>query len=204
LPRILGAFHRIYPGVELQLDVTNEVRAVEAVRHHRTDLAVLGPVEGTDDMVVEDFMRNTLFFAVAPEHPLVQGRIVPFAELAGYPMLLREEGSGTRAVMARIFAERGLKPTVAMELRHSAAIKQGIMAGLGVGMLSEHETEKERAGGLLVALEIEGLSINHDWHIIHLRNRQMPRAAAAFKKLLRGYAEERVQQDELPKIRRVQ
>jgi LysR family transcriptional regulator, low CO2-responsive transcriptional regulator len=197
LPRILGAFHRAYPGVELQLDVTNEVRAIAAVRHHRADLAVLGPVEDTDDMVVEDFMRNKLFFAVAPEHPLVQDRTVTFAELAGFPMLQREEGSGTRAVMARVFADHGLKPTVAMELRHSAAIKQGIMAGLGVGLLSVHETEKERAGGQLVALEIDGLSINHDWHIVHLRDRHLPRAAAAFKKMLRQYAAEKSQQSQV-------
>jgi DNA-binding transcriptional LysR family regulator len=111
-------------------------------------------------------------------------------------MLMREEGSGTRAVMARVFAERGLKPTVAMELRHSAAIKQGIMAGLGVGLLSVHETEVERSGGQLAALEIEGLSINHDWRIVHLRDRRLPRAASAFKKMLRSYAVKEALQSE--------
>jgi LysR family transcriptional regulator, low CO2-responsive transcriptional regulator len=190
LPRILGTFHRAHPGVALELDVTNELRAVEAVRRHGTDLAVLGPIDTATDMVIEDFMRNELFIAAAPDHPLAYRGAIQFAELAGYPVLLREEGSGTRAVLARIYAERDLKPIVAMELRHSAAIKQGIMAGLGVGLLSEHETVVERANGSLVALQIEGLSIRHDWHIIHRRERRLPRAAVAFKNMLLGYAAE--------------
>jgi DNA-binding transcriptional LysR family regulator len=188
LPRILGAFHRTYPGVALGLDVTNELRSVEAVRQHRADLAVLGPVDAAKDMVVEDFMSNELFIAASPGHPLAHRGPVPFAELAAHPVLLREEGSGTRTVLARLFAERGLKPVVAMELRHSAAIKQGIMAGLGVGLLSEHETEVERGNQSLVALQIEGLRIHHDWHIIHLRDRRLPLAVAAFKDMLLSYA----------------
>jgi LysR family transcriptional regulator, low CO2-responsive transcriptional regulator len=188
LPRILGDFHRRYPGVQLQLEVTNEVKAMAAVRHHRTDLAVLGPIDGTDDMEVEDFLPNRLFFVAAPEHPLACLDTIAFAELAAHPMLLREEGSGTRTVMARVFAERGHSPIVAMELRHSAAIKQGVMAGLGIGLLSEHETEGERASGRLVALQVDGLTIHHDWHVIHLRDRRLPRAAAAFKQMLVNHA----------------
>jgi DNA-binding transcriptional LysR family regulator len=148
-----------------------------------------------DDLVVEPFMRNTLFFAATPEHPLAHGRSVDFAELASYPVLLREEGSGTRAVLKRIFAERGYKPIVAMELRHSSAIKQGIVAGLGLGLLSMYETEPERASGVLIALQVEGLCINHDWNVIHRRDRRLPRAAAAFKEMLSGYAADHAQQN---------
>lgn len=94
LPRLLGLFHRAYPGVDLGLDVTNEERAIDAVRKHGTDLAVLGPVEAAPDLVVEDFMRNELFFAASPQHPLAHRTNILFAELATYPVLLREEGSG--------------------------------------------------------------------------------------------------------------
>jgi DNA-binding transcriptional LysR family regulator len=187
LPRILGTFHRAHPGVTLGLDVTNDRRAVETVRQYGADLAVLGPIEGAADLEIEDFMPNELFFAASPDHVLAHCKAIPFAELATHQLLLREEGSGTREVIARLFAEYGRTPSVAMELRHSAAIKQGVMAGLGIALLSEHETTVERANRSLVALQIEGVRLHHDWHIIH-RAERMPPAATAFKNLLLEYA----------------
>jgi LysR family transcriptional regulator, low CO2-responsive transcriptional regulator len=134
------------------------------------------------------FLENRLFFAVAPDHPLAHCDTVAFDQLAEYAVLLREDGSGTRSVLTHIFSERGLTMHVAMELRHSAAIKQAVMADLGVGLLSEHETRPVQATGMLVALEVQGLRINHDWHIIHRRDRPLPRAALAFKSELLRYA----------------
>jgi DNA-binding transcriptional LysR family regulator len=188
LPRILGSFHKVHPGVSLELDVTNDGRSIEALRHNRADLAILGPVEDIEDMEVDDFLENRLFFAVAPEHPLHEQGTVTFDDLARHAILNREKGSGTRTVLGQLFAEHGLKPQVAMELRHSAAIKQAVMAGLGVGLLSEHETGPERANGLLCAVDVKDLQINHDWHIVHRRTRPLPRAAIAFKAELLRYA----------------
>src|SRR5437764_858677 len=184
LPAILGRFHRVYPGIALALDVVNWSRAVELLRRSRMDLAVLGPTEDMDDMDVTDFMHNELVVAAAPTHPLAGRRQISFAELATYPVLVREEGSGKRADTERLFADHGLHPIVAMELRHSAAIKQGVAAGLGVALLSRQAMGLQLANGTLVTLDVEGLPMRRDWHIVHLRGRRLPRAAAAFKDLL--------------------
>ena len=184
LPALLGRFHRVYPGIALALDVTNWSRAVELLRRGRMDLAVLGPTEEMDDMDVTDFMHNELVVAAAPTHPLAGRRQISFAELATYPVLVREEGSGTRADTERLFADHGLRPIVAMELRHSAAIKQGVAAGLGVALLSRQALGLHLATGALVTLDVEGLPMRREWHIVHLRGRRLPRAAAAFKEML--------------------
>jgi LysR family transcriptional regulator, low CO2-responsive transcriptional regulator len=184
LPALLGRFHRVYPGIALALDVTNWSRAVELLRRGRMDLAVLGPTEEMDDMDVTDFMHNELVVAAAPTHPLAGRRQISFAELATYPVLVREEGSGTRADTERLFADHGLRPIVAMELRHSAAIKQGVAAGLGVALLSRQALGLHLATGTLVTLDVEGLPMRREWHIVHLRGRRLPRAAAAFKEML--------------------
>lgn len=191
LPALLGRFHRLYPGIALALDVTNWSRAAELLRRNRMDLAVLGPTEDMDDMTVTDFMKNELIVAAAPSHPLAGRRGVPFAELATYPVVVREAGSGTRADTVRLFADHGLRPILAMELRHSAAIKQGVMAGLGVALLSRQSVGTELANGTLVMLDVEGLPIRRDWHIVHLRDRRLPRAATAFKEMLLDVAKER-------------
>jgi len=190
LPRILGHFHRAHPGVTLVLEVTNERRALELVRNRDMDLAVLGMTRDVQDMEVERFLRNRLYITAAPDHPLASRAAVPFSELAGYPFLVREEGSGTREIIDQIFAERKLTPRVSMELRHSAAIKQGVMAGLGVGLLSEQEMGLELLNGTLAPLDIEALALRRDWHIMHIQGTRLPYAATAFKDLLLRYAAE--------------
>jgi DNA-binding transcriptional LysR family regulator len=190
LPRLMGHFKRAYPGIALALDVTNWSRAVELLRHHRMDLAVLGPTDEIEDMVVQDFIKNELVVAAAPSHPL-SGRVnVPFTELATHPVLVREQGSGTRADTERLFKDYGVELIVAMELRHSTAIKQGVMAGLGVSLLSKQAMGLELTNGTLVALDVEGLPLRRDWHIVHRHERRLPRAAAAFKQMLLDYAVE--------------
>lgn len=190
LPRLMGRFKRAYPGIALALDVTNWSRAVELLRHHRMDLAVLGPTDEIEDMVVQDFVKNELVVAAAPTHPLSGRANVPFAELATYPVLVREQGSGTRADTERLFKDYSVELIVAMELRHSTAIKQGVMAGLGVSLLSKQAMGLELTNGTLVALDVEGLPLRRDWHIVHRHERRLPRAAAAFKQMLLDYAVE--------------
>ena len=77
-----------------------------------------------------------------------------------------------------------------MELRHSAAIKQGVAAGLGVALLSRQSMELHLATGTLVILDVQGLPLQRDWHIVHRRNRRLPRAASAFKEMLLSLAAE--------------
>jgi DNA-binding transcriptional LysR family regulator len=185
VPRVLGDFHRAYPGIVLTLDVTNWTRAVESIRAQRMDLAVLGgQTVAMDDMIVQPFMRNELVAVAAPTHPLAQRIRIPLAELATYPMLLREEGSGSRTDAMRIFSEQGLRPHAIMELRHSAAIKQGVAAGLGFAVLSRQAILLQISQGILVTLDVEGLPLHRDWHIVHLKERRLPRAVAAFKEML--------------------
>lgn len=190
LPRVMGRFRRAYPGIALALDVTNWSRAVELLRHHRMDLAVLGPTDELEDMVVQDFVKNELVVAAAPTHPLAGRSGIPFAELSAYPVLVRERGSGTRSDTERLFAEHSAELKVAMELRHSTAIKQGVAAGLGVSLLSTQAMGLELSNGTLVALDVEGLPLRRDWHIVHRHERRLPRAAAAFKELLLAFAAE--------------
>jgi len=190
VPRVLGRFHRAYPGIDLALDVTNWSRAVDLLRHHRMDLAVLGPTDDLEDMVVQDFMKNDLVMAADPTHPLAGRQGIPISELAAFPILVREQGSGTRADTERFFAEHDVRPKVSMELRHSTAIKQGVAAGLGIALLSTQAIGGELAAGTLVALDVMGLPVRRDWHVVHRRERHLPRAASIFKDMLLAYAAE--------------
>lgn len=104
-------------------------------------------------------------------------------------LLVREEGSATRSVTER--ALQRVKFRVAMELDHTEAIKQGVMAGLGVAFVSLYAVQGEIAAGRLRALRLRGVRIRRHFHVIHHEARRITASARAFMQLFEQTARER-------------
>src|SRR5712692_597636 len=105
IPNLLGKFLQSFPAVEITLDVLNRAALVDALVDNRVDLAVMGTVPAEIPVVIEPFAPNELVLIAAPTHRLAGCKQVSFTELAREHFLLREEGSGTRAALERIFQE---------------------------------------------------------------------------------------------------
>ncbi|MBC8075745.1 MAG: LysR family transcriptional regulator [Chloroflexales bacterium] len=186
LPTVLGRFQKAYPGVTLVVDVTNEEQAIDLIRQDAMDLALVGvtPATRLSDLASEFLLVNELFVAAAPDHPLAGRAAVSLAELAAERLLLRERGSGTREALVGLLRTHGLTPNIAIELRQNVAIKQAILAGLGVGLLSRHGCEEDLRRGQLVELAVTGFPLRRDWHLVYRSAQTLPRAAGVFRELL--------------------
>jgi DNA-binding transcriptional LysR family regulator len=103
--------------------------------------------------------------------------------------VVRENGSGTRQLMERQFAEHGIKPHIVMEMPSNETIKQAVMAGMGLSFLSLRTIRHELASGHLVLLDIEGLPIVRHWHVTHLSAKRLSPAASVLKSFLIEEAE---------------
>ena len=93
---------------------------------------------GEVEVVVQQILPNPMVVFARADHALASAKHIPFARLAQEPFLLREPGSGTRTAAEEIFAQHGLRPQVRMELATNEAIKEAILAGLGVSILSRY------------------------------------------------------------------
>jgi DNA-binding transcriptional LysR family regulator len=120
-----------------------------------------------------------LVFARAA-NPLARERRIPLARLAREPFLMRESGSGTRMVTEDLFAQHGLVLSIRMELSTNEAIKQAILAGLGVSMLSHHAFGLDPEQNGLATLDVVGLPLERHWHFVYPIGRQLSPAAKAF------------------------
>jgi DNA-binding transcriptional LysR family regulator len=129
---------------------------------------------------VNPFMDNILVPIAHPEHPLAGRRAIPLAELAAERFLMRESGSGTRSATERRFAEHGLEADVYMELGSTEAIKQAVMAGLGVSVQSTSSVTLELETGRIVALDVVGFPLRRKWHAVHLQGKHLSLTAATF------------------------
>ena len=81
---------------------------------------------------------------------------------------MREQGSGTRAAMERLFAQHDMPLKVAMEMPSNETIKQAVMAGMGLSFLSLRTVRHELAGGHIALVDIGGMPIVGKWYVTHL------------------------------------
>jgi DNA-binding transcriptional LysR family regulator len=181
VPQLLASFCQRHPKVQVSLDVTNRHRLLDALAANETDLVIMGKPPGNMELVAESFMDNPLVAIAPPNHPLANNRNIPLKRLQEETFLVREKGSGTRSATERFFLEHGVALSSTMEMSSSEAIKQGVEAGLGFGLLSLHTLEMELALKRLVILDVRELPILRKWYIMYRSGKRLSAVAQSFK-----------------------
>ena len=179
VPRLLGEFSKRHPGVKVSLRVNNREQVLSSLAAGLEDLYVLGqPPEGLAVTAIP-FLENPLVVLAAPDHPLAHKKNIPLARLAEEPWLLREPGSGTRKAVERLFADQGMQLTARMELGSNEAIKQAVLAGLGISVVSRH-TLTLHAPDQFAILDAIGFPILRQWYAVYPAGRQRSVVARTF------------------------
>jgi DNA-binding transcriptional LysR family regulator len=185
LPRLLAAFQRRHPGIELTLRIANSRVTEERVRADELDVAVVGGhVLGPGERCVAAGLVDELVLIAARDHRWARRGPVSHRELVTERLLIRESGSATRQVTERALQHAGIVPARTMELDHTEAIKQSVMAGLGVAFVSVHAVQDAVRARQLAILGVRGLRIRRHFHVIHGERRQLGASARAFLALL--------------------
>ncbi|SDG50313.1 DNA-binding transcriptional regulator, LysR family [Roseospirillum parvum] len=185
MPHLMGAFLKRHPKVRPVLSVINRANLLERLAGQQDDLFITGRVPGALPVAADPFLDNVIVPVARPDHRLVGRAQVPMAELAAERILKRELGSGTRSAVEQAFEAEGLRPPPFMELGSDEAIKQAVMAGLGIACLSTHCIAAEVAAGRLVALDVAGFPLVRQWFAVRRAGRALPGTASAFLDFLR-------------------
>ncbi len=184
LPPLLGAFQAHYPRIHVTLMVANRRAIEEYLLTRQIDLAVMSLIEQQDHFSVELLMPYELVVVAAPSHKLARRSELTLNDLQHETVLLREQGSGTRRDTEQHFAHADMSLKGSLELGSIEAIKEGVVAELGVAVLSRESIEFEIASGDLVILDVQGFPLKRQWYVVHLKGRRLSLAAVAFQQLL--------------------
>ena len=184
VPMLLVRFRRKFPRVEIGLHLHNREAILALLGRNEMDLVIMGRAPEGIDCVSLPFATNPLGIVASPEHPLSRRRKIPLAALSGEEFVVREQGSGTRLAMERLFAEHRVEPRIVMEMPSNETIKQAVMAGMGLSFLSLRTVRQEIAGGHLALVDVEGLPLVRHWYVTHLTAKRLAPATAIFKRFL--------------------
>ncbi len=192
LPALLGKFKAAYPDISLSLKVSNSEGIVSMVENNVIDLGVVEAHVANKQLNVEVCFVDQLVVVLAPGHPLLKFSSVKPSQLALYPFICREEGSGTREVIAEYLEQNGTAGEsldVCLELGSPEAIKGAVEAGMGISILSSATLHKEVRLGILQGLPLDPplerpFSFVRQRHVFrHRATEELLRFAQAFLKL---------------------
>src|SRR5450755_3180366 len=177
VPALLGAFHTLYPGIRVTLSVANRRTIEERLLTHQVDLVVISLVEQRDHFVVELLMPYELVVVASRSHHLVGRAALALPDLQEEMFLLREQESGTRFDLEQHFGRVGMPLRTGLELGSIETIKEGVVAGLGIAVLSRESIALEVTNGDLAILDVEGFPLKREWLVVHLKGRRLSLAA---------------------------
>ncbi len=184
IPSIFKSFLKQYPEVNLRLTVRNRNNVLERLTNNEEDLVIMGQVPEQLHVTAKSFLDNPLVVLAPAKHALINKSNISLERLSKETILLREIGSGTRIAMERCFASHNLELPQIIELGSSEAIKQGVMAGLGISVLSKHAVNLELASGIIKLLDVEDFPLERHWYVAHLAEKEMSLVARTFLEFL--------------------
>ena len=180
MPRFLGPFCHRYPGIDVSMQVMNRENILERLGENLDDLYVFGQPPENIDVASQAFLTNPLVVVAPRGHPLVGKKKIPLQRLAEERFIMREAGSGTRMATERLFEQHGIPIRVRLELGSNEAIKQAIIAGLGIAVLSAHTLVLDNASGEFNILDVKGFPLRRHWYAVHPAGKQLSIVARAF------------------------
>lgn len=181
-PGLVARLLRLLPDIEVTLRIGNRDAILASLAGDDLDLVIMGRPPREPAVIADPLGPHPHIIIAAPDHPLADTDPVMPGDLLAQTFLSREEGSGTRILMTRFLDRIGEGATWrAVEMGTNETIKQAVIAGLGVALISQHTVTEELRSGRLIALRGIGLPIQRSWYLLRRADRQMSAATTRIR-----------------------
>lgn len=183
LPALLAGFQQKYPLVRVRAAIGDSVGIIGQLERGEVSVGLVGRKIDSPHLEYRHLATDRIVLVAPPGHPMSRRKTVTVKQLAAHPLILREAGSGLRHCFEKAVEQTGPPPAelrVALELGSNEAIKEAVLRGLGVAVLSEFAVRKEVGAGRLHALAVTDLRCDREMYLVRDRRRALPLTARTF------------------------
>lgn len=183
LPTLLSAFSQKQPHIRVLAGISDSMAVIVQVERGEVSLGLVGRKTDNPHLEFRYLASDRLVVVVPPGHPLGKRKKVSLKQLSGHPLVLREPGSGLRHCFEKSLERAGRSLAdfrVALELGSNEAIKEAVLRGVGVAVLSIYAVQKEIKTNQLHALKVSDLHCDRDMFIVQDKRRVLPLPARLF------------------------
>jgi DNA-binding transcriptional LysR family regulator len=186
IPYFLSSFLSKHQGVELNLDVSNKQGTLLHLRENEIDFALFSTLPKNISVETEDLMRNELYLVASSELHIPRSRSQNDL-LRKLTLIFREDGSATNQAMTQFLETNDITVFRKIQLTSNEAVKQAVIAGLGVSILPMIGIRQELASGRLKIIPMKGLPLKTTWRLLWHRDKKHTPVAAAFLEHVREH-----------------
>ena len=173
LPRALSQFRKNHPDIMIYIKTADSEDAMNMVLENEAELGFIGKKPLNKKLIAEPLWKDRLILAVPKAHPWGKKKSVTLKELLAEPFILREKGSATRDLFEACLKESKSislsQFNICGELGSSEAIKEAVIAGLGVSVISTHAVQRELSQGLLFEIPFQECRMERNFYLIYKR-----------------------------------
>ena len=180
MPYFLTNFIKENDKVDITMDVTNKMSVIRALENNDCDFAMVSTIPRKLKIDSIELMKNQMFFVVGKDYGIIQ-KTIALKDLNKSLFLFRENGSATRLAMERYLIKHKIEIHKKMELTSNEAVKQAVIAGLGISIMPLIGIQDALQNGDLKILKIKDLPIETNWNLIWLKTKNLSNVAKAFK-----------------------
>jgi DNA-binding transcriptional LysR family regulator len=190
MPPMMTVFQKKYPSISFQILISDSGEIVNSVLKQELLLGIVGAKLGDEQISYKPFVEDELI--VISSTSLTKSNRITIKELIKFPMVLREEGSGTRRETEKILEDRGItfdNIKIAGIFGSTDAIKQAVKAGLGVSIISRFSVKDELKHGILKEIKLTDIQMRRKFYIVTHKKRTFPLAYSIFLKYIMAESE---------------
>jgi DNA-binding transcriptional LysR family regulator len=162
IPRLVSEFQKQYPDVKFKIKAEDSVNSLLNLQNGDVDFAAVGTIKGYNEKLEAiELGEEELLLVVPLGHELADKKSVKLAQILKFPYVNREETSGTRKEIERMFENAGISPSklkTTMELASTESVITAVSEGQGLSIISSIASKKAVAADLVKAVHIEGVN----------------------------------------------
>jgi len=191
LPHLLTQVQRKHPDMQVHIQMHDSDETTQCILNNQAEIGVIGKEVLNRKIISERLCKDELVLAVPVHHPLAGQKSITVKELAGTAFIARGHGSGTRDIVEKALQRHSGKSlpqfNVIAEMGSAEAVKEAILAGLGVSILSIFAVRRELSQGLLTTVNIIDCPMERYFYFIYRKNFPLRKHHQHFLEVARSY-----------------
>jgi len=180
MPLMITTFHNNFPNIKIQLNEGSSLDMIHSLLDFKIEVAIIAKALDHPRVNFIPFSKEEMSVILAPDHKLTKKKAIAFGELADELFIMKEKGSGTRALVEQLFAKENRTPNILMETSNTEFIKQLVQRGEGVSYLVREAVAAELTEKTLAEVPLKGRKRFLDVSIAYLKGQVLSPPAKAF------------------------
>ena len=179
MPYYLSEFMKNNSEVELEMDVTNKSKVIKSLKNNEIDFALVS-VLPTDIAVESIQLMDNKLYLVGNKFIEINNDTLISKYISNLPLIYRELGSATRTSMETFLDKSNIIPNLKIQLTSNEAVKQSVIAGLGISIMPLIGLKNELENGDIKIIPVKNLPIISTWRLIWLKGKKLSPVAKAY------------------------